>query len=262
MSKFLIVGSDVHAIRYIETLMFDNTIYMYHENNDSKLISKKYKIELISNNELIYIINSIDLIIITNMFQKNLLNFLKYISHIGYKNKFILEKPLTLSYINAKKIYKILKENRIIVAYTRQFYDDINYTKIDLKQNMIIKWPNFSFLGIDPIKNTLPHIFDLIFKLFSENSDIDIKNIKKENNNYVLYLSTNDIMIKIVLYETNELSKKVEINGIILEWPNYFQVILTMVNKLYDFEYSENKNKLIALKINYLLEKVKESIYE
>ena len=247
MSKFLIVGSDVHAIRYIETLMFDNTIYMYHENNDSKLI---------------YIINSIDLIIITNMFQKNLLNFLKYISHIGYKNKFILEKPLTLSYINAKKIYKILKENRIIVAYTRQFYDDINYTKIDLKQNMIIKWPNFSFLGIDPIKNTLPHIFDLIFKLFSENSDIDIKNIKKENNNYVLYLSTNDIMIKIVLYETNELSKKVEINGIILEWPNYFQVILTMVNKLYDFEYSENKNKLIALKINYLLEKVKESIYE
>lgn len=262
MNKILIIGNDIHAIQYIETLMFNNIIYLYNENIKTVAIAKNYQLNLLNKQKLFNMINYFEIIIITDIFRSDLIDIIRNIVLSNYKGKFILEKPLTFNYNDAKKIFDLLKNNRVVVAYTRQFYNDDNYFKIKLDGDIFIKWPYYSNLGIDPIKNTLPHIFDLIFKIFSKNINLIISDIILENKDYTFKLLANNNIITIVLYDTINFEKKVEINNLIFEWPNYFQVISSMVDYVFDEKKSCKENEEITLQINYLLEKVKEIIYE
>lgn len=259
--NILIIGNNIHTIRYIESLMFNNkyNLFLLKVDNSIELISQKYGLKLIETRFLYSSINEYNLIIFSDMLNINAFGLLKKITTSHYKGKFILEKPLTFEYNKSKKIIKLLEKNRYLVAYTRQFYDiNVDFDEERLK----IEWPNFYQHKIDPLKNTLPHILDLIFKI----SDTDkykkinlIYAIKVKKIFYIKLIIEKKVYL-IRLYEGKNLNELAMINGITMEWPNYFKIINKMVEIVLNDEISVLDNNIISLKINKVLENIKNNI--
>lgn len=259
--NILIIGNNIHTIRYIESLMFNNkyNLLLLKVDNSVEPISQKYGLKLIETSFLYSSISEYNLIILSDMLNINVFDLLKKIISSNYKGKFILEKPLTFEYNKSKKITKLLEKNRYLVAYTRQFYD-IN---VDFdKERLEIEWPNFYQYKIEPLKNTLPHILDLIFKISDINKYKKIKlvyAIKLKQNFYIKLIIGKKVYL-IRLYDGKNLNELVRINGIAIEWPNYFKIINKMVEIVLSNEISVLDNNIISLKINRVLEKVKNNI--
>lgn len=243
--------------------MFDsnNDLFLLELDDKINSLAIKYAIKTIKPYNFYLNINDFDLIIVSDTLNEFAFEFIKIVSEKRYKNKLILEKPLTFDYKKTKKICNLLENNRFLIAYTRQFYVEKKLKLLNSKKN-IIKWPNFYKYNIDPLKNTLPHVLDFIFKLNSSHSNIKIIKTFFKNKDLILNIMINDVNYTVTIYESNNDNDLVNINNINLEWPNYMKIIPIMVDMVLDNKTDISENKKIAIYINELLEKINNLLYK
>lgn len=217
MKKVLIIGNDLHFIRYIESLLFVENLdlFIMLDCNKTNKIINKYNIKELNKNDFDDKISNFDYIIYTtpNGFNDKVFNTIK-----KYKGNLFLEKPQ----FNISLIKK-LKCN-IYFIHLRKF-DDVIYYK--LKKINYIEWPNLSNKGMDAFVNTLPNIIDFISCLY-KNIIIDnicVDRIKKSTNIVKFRVSVATDIFIVKIYDTNKTDLCPSMNGMILSWPNFFTCI-------------------------------------
>lgn len=236
MTNILIIGTEVHAIRYIETYIFrqEVRIDILEINDQCKDIALKYGVKIINKVEDY---NNYDIIFLTLETIKR--NY--YIEMISkqYKGILMLEKPLSLSVCEANKLLYLSKNLNLGVVYNRQFETNINKYKKFLKTKIIIKWPNLSKDKMDPIVNTMANVLDTVFLICGYGEIFELY-VQVKNNDYIINFKLNDIEIEICIYNTDDLKQKVLINDDVLEWPNYFttnnNILDNIITKKLDYE--------------------------
>lgn len=243
MKKLLIIGDDVHTIRYIESLIFNDDLILLLKDigNDSRIISKKYNIPLYNKN---IIDGNFDYILYTmpNKFSKKDSKELK-----NFKGLLLLEKPLLdLSLIQGLNCKKY-------IIHLRKF--ETNKIKKELKQENYIFWPNLINDGMNPLYNTFVNIIDYLDTII-ENPNYELQTYKNTDTNMEVILKINKKNIFINIYNTNDLTFQPTINDETIEWPNYFNCINNLfqcINKeKINFESSINSEQ----KINKLLKEM------
>lgn len=243
MKKILIIGDDVHTIRYIESLIFnDNLILMLKDiGNNSRIIARKYNIPIYNKN---VIDENFDYILYTmpNNFSKKDSEELK-----KYKGLLLLEKPLLdLSLIECLSCKKY-------IIHLRNF--ETNKIKKELQQENYISWPNLINDGMNPLYNTFVNIIDYLDTVI-ENPNYELQTYKKTDTTMEVILKVNNKKFFINIYNTNDLNFKPSINDETIEWPNYFSCINNLfqciIQEKVDFESTMNREQ----KINKLLEEM------
>lgn len=224
MKKVLIIGSDLHAIRYINSLLFvdDLKLFILNDHNKTKEIIEQYNIgELNMESITSGKINSFDYIIYTtpNSFDNKIYNIIK-----SYKGNLLLEKP-------QMKISIIKKMNcNIYFIHLRKFNDTIYNEPSNINY---IEWPNLVYDGMDAIINTLPNIIDYISCLY-KNEDLDefcIDKIKRDSNYIEFKVNICDeFMVKI--YNTDKKGNYPIMNGLEIKWPNFFICINNLAKEI------------------------------
>lgn len=241
MTNILIIGTGVHAIRYIETFIFKKelNVEIYEYNNKSLEIASKYGINTVKK---------------LSDLQKYHIIFLDvplevrnaYIEEIAdkYSNILLIEKPLALYTEEAKHIKEKCKNIKLAVIYNRHFETKINFKKEYYSENLIVKWPNLSQDHMDPIINTMANIMDTLF-IICGYGKIKIYSVVKNNQDYEINFELNNVNIKIIIYDTNDLEEKVTINNKVLEWPNYFETNTNIIESILkqEIDYEENYEK-------------------
>lgn len=243
MKKILIIGDDVHTIRYIESLIFNENLILLLKDigNDSRMISKKYNVPLYNKN---IIDGCFDYVLYTmpNKFSKKDSEELK-----SFKGLLLLEKPLLdLSLIECLNCQKY-------IIHLRKF--EANKGKKELKQENYISWPNLLNDGMNPLYNTFVNIIDYLDTII-ENPNYELQTYKNADTNMEVILKTNNKNIFINIYNTNDLSLQPTINDETIEWPNYFNCINNLFQCIdqekIDFESLMNREK----KLNKLLKEM------
>lgn len=223
MKELLIIGDDVHTIRYISSILYNDKIELtiFDYNKKTKEIADHYLIKKINHNDLKDKINDYDYIIYTlpNSFNKNIFEILK-----DYKNNLLLEKPQ----LNIELIKKL--NCRVSFIHLRN-YDNNNYKQP--KQNNNIIWPNLINDGMDPIINTTPNIIDFVILLYKDKKidKLEVINIK-HNNGIDFTLKVNTQIFNIHIINTNDKELLPKYNEETINWPNYFLCITDFINEL------------------------------
>lgn len=257
MTNILIIGNGVHAIRYLETYLFCNdlNVYFYKYNKDSKNIINKYGAKTESNIEEI---NKYDVVFLALPIDERD-PFLEVLISKNYDGIILLEKPLSMNYLQAKKILIRTKNMKLGVIYNRQFEKEIDYSKLYYEDTIIIKWPNLARDHIDPIVNTMANILDTLFIICGYNK-IKSLQIKHDEGNYIVTFRLNKSSIKIKIYDTNDDKDKIKINDKVLEWPNYFETNINIIKEILSSDYDFESNKKKALLNAQTLDKIEKYI--
>ena len=252
MTNILIIGNGVHAIRYLETYLFCNdlNVYFYDYNKNSKNIINKYGAKKESN---IKEINKYDVIFLALPINERK-PFLEVLITKKYNGIVLLEKPLSMDYLEAKDILKRTKKMKLGVIYNRQFEKGIDYSKLYYEDNIRIDWPNLARDHIDPIVNTMANILDTLFIICGYSI---IKNLQiQHDDEYIITFILNKSSIKIKIYDTNNDKDKIKINDKVLEWPNYFETNNNIIKEILSSNYDFESNKKKALLNAQTLEKI------
>lgn len=251
--KILIWGFDVHTARYCESLLFTKhfiTCTCFTEQEKLHKICTKYNIEFKKPKEILRNLKEFDVIIITCK-KKELLQVVKIINNSCFKNIVIIEKPIANSLIESKVIIKYLINVKPYIAHTRLYQD--NY--IVLKENNLIEWPN-----IDKSKdfklNTIINIFDFIC-CQTKSKNFSITRVDKYKDNILFDIICKNMKFKIKLYDV-ELAenKKLKVNGIEYNWPNYLITIGRMITDMLELNIDSKNNIEYSMKTIDLAEKI------
>lgn len=243
--KVLITGVGVHVQRYTETLLFCRKysfdIYIYADGNDEQLKQLvNYDICFVNETSARELLKKIDLLIISNLPGKKKAVF-RWIKLNGYHGNVIIEKPFALSYENY--IYKksIVENNNYLIAYSRQFYKKeieafvAKQYELTEDKEILVRWPNFKFLGIDMMKDTLPHVLDFLLCVDEESLIYVVENYSGEKKSlYLRSVNHKTRVINVEVYESKDIHECVTINNQRIEYPNYYDYILKMVDVLLD----------------------------
>lgn len=259
MKNLLIYGTDIHSIRFIESLVFNQNIRLYicdkiRYNNKVKVLSSKYGISYIEN--LSENLSNIDLLYISKPLSLSF-SLIKALKKSGFQGKIIIEKIIDKEVLNASKKIILLSDYEVFVFHSRLFTNE-NYKSIFNEVKNIIEWPNLDNKIMHPIYHTLPNILDLIYK------EIKYNKIKFGEVNKVLGRFSIDILLdncdfKINIFKTKKL-ENIKINNKELKWPNYFDSINKFVNKIINNQISAVKTQRYSIKqlneINQILKKL------
>lgn len=229
MKKVLIIGNELHAVRYISSLIFvkDIELTILNDSDATNNIKEYYNIlELNIENDLFDKINVFDYIIYTipNGLDINVCNLLK-----KYRGYLLMEKP--------QMNIKLLKELKCktYFIHLRKFCYIIYNKPAEINY---IEWPNLAHEGMDGIINTLPNVVDYINDLYKENkvSKEKIYDIKNDSNSIKFKIDL-DEKFYINIYNTKEKNKHPTINGENIEWPNYFECINNLAKEIENDNY-------------------------
>lgn len=224
MKKLLILGNELHATRYISSLLFVEEIELFVLKDVDQNInySELYNIEefnTIKNQDVE--INKFEYIIYTipNGFNKDIYELLK-----NYKGCLLLEKP-QLDMLTIKKM-----KCRTYFIHLRSLCNTLA-NKVDKKN--CIEWPNLACDGMDEIINTVPNVVDYINGLYKHEkiNDSNICNIEKYSD-YIQFRIKLDKEFLIKIYNTKDKTKAPRINGEKIKWPNYFETINKLGKKI------------------------------
>lgn len=217
MKKLLIVGNELHATRYISSLLFVEEIELsiLKDKDQTSNYSRLYNIEefnTIKNQDVE--INEFDYIIYTvpNGFGKDIYELLK-----NYEGCLLLEKP-QLDMLTIKKM-----KCRTYFIHLRSLCNTLD-NKVGKKN--YIDWPNLAWDGMDEIINTVPNVVDYINGLYEHEkiNDSNIYDIEKFSD-YIQFRIELDKKFLIKIYNTKDKTKVPRINGEKIKWPNYFETI-------------------------------------
>lgn len=225
MKKVLIIGNDVHSERYKSVLFF----------NDNYIVSLNYSKKNI--NEYDYIIFSEPL-----NFNINIFNLLE-----NYKGILLIEKLQT----NINLIEKL--KCKIYFIHLRLFD---NKNKNLLKKNNYIIWPNLINDKVSKIYNTLPNIFDYIQNEFSLGNNYKILNMNNKEDNLLLEIDIDKVNFIIEIYDTKNIDEKPKFNNNKINWPNYFNCINNLFDKLSNNKLDFKKSIEIEKKYNKLIKEM------
>ena len=246
MKKLLIIGDDIHSIRYITSIIYNDKIdlYILDLNEKTKEIINHYKIKKISKEDNI---NNFDYILYTlpNQFNNNIFDILK-----NYKNILLLEKPQC----NLSLIKKL--KSKIYFIHLR-YYD--KQPNASIKNNNQIIWPNLNKEGMDQIINTLPNIIDYLISI-NKKDEILIDKVKNNKDSIEVSFRINSKAFITKIINTDDLDMLPKINNYMIKWPNYFlcisELIEDLLNNKLDYKESIKKEE----KIVYLIEKIRGEI--
>ncbi|MDO4962699.1 MAG: hypothetical protein Q4E75_01160 [bacterium] len=223
MKKMLIIGNELHAIRYINVLIFidEFELYLLNDSDEANKIIKKYNLNKLDIGETtVDLINSFDYIMFTtpNYFNNKYYNIIK-----EYNGILLFEKP-QLNLFDYEDI-----NCKIYFIHLRKFDDNV----LDKKNNNYIEWPNLFNDGMDIYINTLPNVIDFIYGLYENKniSEFKILEFKNENNYIELKVNYYDTFL-IKIYNTNEKGKSPMMNKTIIGWPNYYNCINNLAKQI------------------------------
>ena len=195
MKKILIIGNDIHALRYRDVLLFRHDCEIYF-------------------NEIKLNINDYDCIIFSEPYRFNEC----YSLLLGeYKNILLLEKS-QFDFISVEKL-----KCKVYYVHLRDF--DSNNFDINLEVNNYVKWPNLSNQGMDKIYHTLPNILDFLFNFFDGDRTIDLLGCSKEKKSIKIKVNVCQKNFLINIYDVEVFGELPQINGVDIQWPNYFKCI-------------------------------------
>lgn len=242
--KLLITGTTIHSRQYIESFMFDSDIelFFYPDNGGEVLDEiKRYGIEVLDEIEVIKKIRSIDIVVVSN-YLDNKLQVLKLLEELNFEGNYIIEKPFAAD--KCKWLLKLnyLKGKKYIVAYSRQLYEEniINCVK-DCYHNELL-WPNFYELGIDIIKDTIPHVLDFLL-IINERRSFQISILEKNSERVIFDAILEKCKLKVIVYNTNNNEEMVKIGNVKLQWPNYFHYNRLLLKSLNDENFVKRNNR-------------------
>ena len=233
--RILITGSTVHARQYIESFMFDRGISLLFLPDRTNRISEtieSYGIRTTSRTEIAEHLNSFDAVVVANLAGEKL-SVLRFLSESGYAGNCIIEKPFAIDEASFQKKTELLNDNRYVVAYSRQLYKQEILEKVKEARNMhnSLLWPNFNELGIDMVRDTLPHVLDFLFianegKIFN----LIIEDISSSALHFTAFFSGTSYHVTV--YNTVSDNDFVKLNNTIFDWPNYFIYNPKMLHRL------------------------------
>lgn len=220
MKKILIIGNELHATRYISSLLFVDEIELtvLRDKNQTNNCSELYNIDefTITENSDVEI-NKFNYIIYTvpNGFSKEIYEVLK-----NYEGCLLLEKP-QLDMLIIKKM-----KCKVYFIHLRNFCETLDNK---VRKENYIDWPNLAWDGMDEVINTVPNVLDYINGLYDHEkiNDSNIYDIEKFVD-YIQFKINLDKKFLIKIYNTKDKTKTPRINGKEIKWPNYFK----MINKL------------------------------
>lgn len=262
--RYLIIGGGIHAKRYTEALLFQDVSNQITVCTDPK--SQYYheisslNVPIISKDDIDSYLGKTNCIILAD-FPETRIKTIEMLSNVPKDVDFIIEKPSTMCKEDEKYLQDFLFSKRYLVAYSRFFLEEIkndvyraSYNQFDI----YLDWPNFSFLGIHPLRDTLPHVLDLLFILLNVEDSYDCSFLA-QGHNYHLDVKNNNFHFHVCLYDSKDKSDKIRLNDHKLSWPNYFHSIHAMVDCLIknDIQLIQ-KNHIVNSVINQILF----SIYE
>lgn len=230
MKKVLIIGNELHAARYIRSLLFIEEIELsiLSDINQISHYGKLYNIDEFNQTETqSFKINKFDYIIYTvpNGFNKKIYKFLQ-----NYEGYLLIEKPqLDMLLIKNMKC-------KTYFIHLRNFCDTLD-NKVENKN--YIYWPNLACDGMDGIVNTVPNVVDYLNGLYKHEKikESNVYDIKKFSD-YIQFRIKLDREFFIKIYNTKDKTKIPRINGRKIKWPNYFELINKFGEKIVKGDFS------------------------
>jgi len=256
MTNILIVGNDIHAEKYIQSMLFDSNIKLYitifDEQEETKTREKalEYHCEFIKNSKIQEIIKNIECIIFSIPMTVSASD-LKLLNDYGYKKKIIFEKLFSTDKEDLIEKYKTLPNDKLI--FHLRNYDD---TMIYLEKKNEISWPCLDNGIMSPIYNVMPNVIDLI-NINDSIDDINIISCKDEDDKLIIELESADKKYTINIITTDDTSELVKINGKSIEWPNYYKIINKVVYSFINNQIDLEKNMNYELKVLEILSNIK-----
>lgn len=246
--NILILGGGISSERFIESLMFNNNYFLtvagFEKLNKSKKLAEKYDLKYIFFYDIMDF-NKYDIIILA-IPPSCKYETIKYITDKNYKNKFIIEKPFSMTIKECKSILNLIEKNDFIIPYTRSYLKDtyaFNYKDDTLIWNI----PNNNTLDI--YKENLPHIIQLLIDNKFCFNDISI--IKKTKNKLKLKLTNSYITIQ---FKNN--------NGIYILNDNEYKINYRLSNnQMILYLLSENYDRIKEIRNLKLNIEIFEKIY-
>lgn len=229
MKKILIIGNDLHSERYKSVLFF----------SDNYIVSLDY-----SNKN----INRYDYIIFSEPLNFNI-NVFKLLEN--YKGILLIEKLQT----NINLIEKL--KCKIYFIHLRLFD---NKNKKLLKNNNYIIWPNLVNDKMSKIYNTLPNIFDYVKNEFSLGNNYEIVNMSINTNTLLLEVDIDKVNFIIEIYDTENVDEKPKFNNDEINWPNYFNCINSLFDKLSNNKLNFKESIQIEKKYNKLIKEMEKNM--
>ncbi len=244
MKKILIIGDDVHSERYICSLLFLDKyeLFTFYDNEYNLKVYNNKKENI---NDFSYIIYTKPL-----YFDEKILHLLN-----NYTGILLIEKlQLQLDLFTDLKC-------KYYFVHLREF--DLFQNKIKFKSENLIKWPNLKYESMDEIYNTLPNILDvLLFNGITINDNISLEILSNTNEakKISVCLLNENLKFNIEIINTKNKSLHPIINGIEIEWPNYFLCIIELIKRLekqrLDYQMSLNREKKYNKIIKILEERI------
>lgn len=237
MKRILIIGNDCHANNYITTLLFNETLKIYYasEHDNHKLLKNYDKFGICN-----YILNGEDINNFDYIIYSTPLTFNDYIYQIlkNYKGILLLEKmQIKYQLISSLKC-------KIYFIHLRDFD---RRKKIKLKKHNYIEWPNLTDEGMDPLWHTVPNILDYFNSLISVKNDFKLVECQSDTRRLKIKLLTNNKILNIKIYKTEDKERIPIVNGVNIEWPNYYECISNLIYDLQNnrlrYKYSKNREK-------------------
>lgn len=234
MSNILIIGGGISGERFCASLIFfsDNQISLSSQNSNGKTIklARKYNFPFILYSNLERIVNEFDLIILSTPLGTKSKIFENLVVQWGYRNKFILEKPLAISDYDLIKIVTISKKYDIsfIVAYMRRYIKDISYDK---QEDLYIKYP--SIKGDKYVLHNLSHALDLCMHI-CECDEFIIKKMIKKTDIFIIKGICDNVNVNITVHQTDDSSDCVLINDSKMDWcqlESYSEMVQLVLNE-------------------------------
>ncbi|MCP3746812.1 Gfo/Idh/MocA family oxidoreductase [Paenibacillus sp. A3M_27_13] len=239
--KIAVFGTGISAERFLSSFLFLNaeiTLVTRQINEKSKSLACKYNVNLLLDSQ-VELISNYDILIFSLPIEPKL-NLINSILEKSFSSKyFVIEKPFTNNYNEAVKLHNLLISRGInyVVPYTRIF--DPQYAKfmdLSLSNYIQIEWYNLVNISIF---DGLPHILNYILNLTQKKiylSDCFYNHGKLESFILKGLSITIEVKIQETLIENNDgllsENKWIELNGVILPFPNFIQANICMLQYL------------------------------
>lgn len=237
MKNILIVGGGNSGSRYCCSMLFFSNYNIILSSNTrngkTSMLAKQNNVPFYLLDDLKKNINDFDLIVLSTPISAKKDVFEKLVVEYEYRNKFILEKPLAITEDDFLKITDISKKYNIsfIVGYQRRYCWN---TKIEEFDVLEVLYP--SIKGDKYVIHNLAHAVDLCMHLTNEEDYFEVKDKVRSDESFILTGICGGKKIRIIIYQTDDTSQKVIINGTSMPW-----VTLEVYNNMIDFSLKNEK---------------------
>ena len=221
---FDIMGQGIHTNRYREALSF------YPGEHSLCVNDHRYYLH--------------DTIIVAEPYYLSKWTVLHELLDSGFSGRLVIEKMPFLTLAEFEHFLHMPKKFKVYFALLRLYEKKYDWA---FTSKCNIEWPNLYSEGMDLVKHTLPNVFLFLIRQFG----IQVINEcvwERVGEGIRVSLKKNSAL-KVFIYNTSLRNAKVRINGCEINWPNYINLIWSMIDDICNETYDENLTKLILTDI-------------